>query len=146
MKPSAVNLQSLKVFTFYSLTQQCFPYTLQVEGLLLVVIQSSQLYTQRKHFEQLVGPVVQLVHENTSCHQAIAESLQELKVSLDAFWSKRYLNDHINQYWSIPEYVLINTHSVTRRREKIAMSMLIFQLFVPTEEWKKNSVTTLFVQ
>ncbi|XP_061167485.1 mitogen-activated protein kinase kinase kinase 4-like [Saccostrea echinata] len=54
---------------------------IQVEGLLLVVIHSSQLSAQRKEFESLMGKTVQLVNEQTSCHQAIAESLTELKGS-----------------------------------------------------------------
>ncbi|XP_065928516.1 mitogen-activated protein kinase kinase kinase 4-like [Magallana gigas] len=54
---------------------------IQVEGLLLVVIHSSQLSAQRKEFESLMGKTVQLVNEQTSCHQAIAESLTELKSS-----------------------------------------------------------------
>ncbi|XP_065927390.1 mitogen-activated protein kinase kinase kinase 4-like [Magallana gigas] len=44
---------------------------IQVEGLLLVVIHSSQLSAQRKEFESLMGKTVQLVNEQTSCHQAI---------------------------------------------------------------------------
>uniref|UniRef100_K1R1Y1 Mitogen-activated protein kinase kinase kinase 4 n=1 Tax=Magallana gigas TaxID=29159 RepID=K1R1Y1_MAGGI len=35
---------------------------------------------QRKEFESLMGKTVRLVNEQTSCHQAIAESLTELKV------------------------------------------------------------------
>jgi mitogen-activated protein kinase kinase kinase 4 len=53
---------------------------LQVESLLLVVIHSSQLGNQRKEFEALMGNTVELVNEQTSCHQVIAESLIELKV------------------------------------------------------------------
>ena len=53
----------------------------QVEGLLLVVINSSHLTTQRKDFERLMGRTLELVNEQTSCHQTIAESLTELKVN-----------------------------------------------------------------
>ncbi|XP_062589464.1 uncharacterized protein LOC134251115, partial [Saccostrea cucullata] len=56
---------------------------IQVEGLLLVVIHSSQLSEQRKEFESLMGKTIQLVNEQTSCHQAIAESLTELKFKID---------------------------------------------------------------
>ncbi|XP_060581220.1 mitogen-activated protein kinase kinase kinase 4-like isoform X3 [Ruditapes philippinarum] len=54
---------------------------IQVESLLLVVIHSSQLGNQRKEFEALMGNTVELVNEQTSCHQVIAESLIELKES-----------------------------------------------------------------
>ena len=53
---------------------------LQVESLLLVVIHSSHLAGQRKEFETMMGSTVELVNEQTSCHQIIAESLVELKV------------------------------------------------------------------
>ncbi|KAL3881975.1 hypothetical protein ACJMK2_028357 [Sinanodonta woodiana] len=52
---------------------------LTVEALLLVVIHSSHLTAQRKEFENLMGNTVELVNEQTSCHEAIAESLLELK-------------------------------------------------------------------
>uniref|UniRef100_K1QG98 Mitogen-activated protein kinase kinase kinase 4 n=1 Tax=Magallana gigas TaxID=29159 RepID=K1QG98_MAGGI len=53
-----------------------------VEGLLLVVIHSSlAAQRQEKEFESLTGKTVQLVNEQASCHQAIAESLTELKSS-----------------------------------------------------------------
>ncbi|KAK3098006.1 hypothetical protein FSP39_015240 [Pinctada imbricata] len=52
-----------------------------VEGLLLVVINSSHLTNQRKQFEIVMGKTVELVNEQTSCHQAIAESLTELKAA-----------------------------------------------------------------
>lgn len=54
----------------------------QVESLLLVVIHSSHLANQRRDFETLMGNTVELVNEQTSCHQIIAESLVELKVGL----------------------------------------------------------------
>lgn len=54
---------------------------IEVESLFLVVIHSTQLGTQRKEFERLIGSAVQLVSDQTSCHQAIAESLSELKVN-----------------------------------------------------------------
>lgn len=57
-------------------------YPFQVDGLLLVVIHSSQLGTQRRDFEQKMGLTVELVNEQTSCHQKIAEALEELKVGL----------------------------------------------------------------
>ncbi|XP_052808624.1 mitogen-activated protein kinase kinase kinase 4-like isoform X2 [Mya arenaria] len=52
-----------------------------VESLLLVVIHSSQLSTQRREFENLMGSTVELVNEQTSCHQIIVESLYDLKES-----------------------------------------------------------------
>ena len=52
----------------------------QVEGLLFVVLHSSLLVSLRKDFQRDVGDVVSLANEQTSCHQAIAESLAELKV------------------------------------------------------------------
>ena len=52
----------------------------QVEGLLYVVIRSSSLGNQRAEFERLMGDTVGLVNEQTPCHQAIAESLSEVKV------------------------------------------------------------------
>ncbi|XP_074644570.1 mitogen-activated protein kinase kinase kinase 4-like isoform X2 [Tubulanus polymorphus] len=52
---------------------------IEVESLLLVVIHSSQLHLQRKEFEKVMGPAVMLVNEQTSCHQAISESMVELK-------------------------------------------------------------------
>ncbi|KAK7497186.1 hypothetical protein BaRGS_00011480 [Batillaria attramentaria] len=54
---------------------------IQVEGLLYVVIHSSSLSSQRREFEQLMGKSVALVYEQTPCHQAIAESLMDLKVN-----------------------------------------------------------------
>jgi len=47
---------------------------------MLVVTNSSQLSEQRRLFEDQMGELVTLVKEQTSCHQAIAESLAELKV------------------------------------------------------------------
>ncbi|CAC5409888.1 MAP3K4 [Mytilus coruscus] len=52
---------------------------IEVQGLLLVVINAGHLTTQRKEFEGYAGKTVELVNEQTSCHQAIAESLAELK-------------------------------------------------------------------
>ena len=52
----------------------------QVENLLLVVLHSSQLANQRRGFEKAMGPVVELEKDQVSCHQAISESLQDLKV------------------------------------------------------------------
>ena len=51
-------------------------------GLLFVVTQSGSLASQRKQFESIMGTTVQLVNEQTSCDQSIAESLSELKVNL----------------------------------------------------------------
>ncbi|XP_021362862.1 mitogen-activated protein kinase kinase kinase 4-like isoform X2 [Mizuhopecten yessoensis] len=61
---------------------------IEVDGLLLVVIHSSHLMTQRKEFEQLMGKSVALVNEQTSCHQAIAESLGELKEAAEQLQEK----------------------------------------------------------
>eukprot|EP00105_Crassostrea_gigas_P034139 XP_019918287.1 PREDICTED: uncharacterized protein LOC109617239 [Crassostrea gigas] len=52
-----------------------------LEGLLLVGIHSSQLSVQGKEFESLMGKMMHLVNKQTSCHQAITESLTELKAS-----------------------------------------------------------------
>ena len=62
-----------------------------VEGLLLVVHQSSQLGTERKEFEHLMMDALQLTSEQTSCHQAIAESLSEMKSAA------MELKDHVAQ-------------------------------------------------
>lgn len=48
--------------------------------MLLVVSHSSQLQEQTKYFLKHMGDAVKLACEQTSCHQAIAESLAELKV------------------------------------------------------------------
>ncbi|XP_045197016.1 mitogen-activated protein kinase kinase kinase 4-like isoform X2 [Mercenaria mercenaria] len=74
---------------------------IQVESLLLVVIHSSQLGNQRKEFEQLMGNTVELVNEQTSCHQVIAESLIELKESAISLRDKvatviRQVEEHWN--------------------------------------------------
>ena len=55
-------------------------FVLQVDALLLVVIHSSRLTIQRKDFTRMMGDTVNLINEQTSCHQSIAEALQELKV------------------------------------------------------------------
>jgi RecG-like helicase len=52
----------------------------QVDSVLLVVMQSSQLTSQRLTFEKLIGSDVRLVQEQTSLHQVIAMSLHEMKV------------------------------------------------------------------
>ena len=58
---------------------------IEVNGMLLVVSHSSQLREQTKNFERNVGQAVCLASEQTSCHQAIAESLAELKVGIYFF-------------------------------------------------------------
>jgi len=52
---------------------------------MLVVTNSAQLYEQRRQFEAQMGRLVTLVNEQTSCHQAIAESLADLKVLTAVF-------------------------------------------------------------
>ncbi|CAH1799809.1 unnamed protein product [Owenia fusiformis] len=52
---------------------------IEVEGLLLVVQHSSQLSILRKEFQAGMGKTVELVNMQTSCHQAIGESLAELR-------------------------------------------------------------------
>ncbi|KAK6169248.1 hypothetical protein SNE40_020332 [Patella caerulea] len=52
---------------------------IEVEALFVVVIHSSQLGAMRKEFAIKMGESVDLVNEQTSCHQAIAESLAEIK-------------------------------------------------------------------
>jgi hypothetical protein len=54
---------------------------LQVEGLLLVVTHSSLISIQRRRFKADMADCLELVNEQTSCHQAIGESLHELRVS-----------------------------------------------------------------
>ncbi|CAL1534129.1 unnamed protein product [Lymnaea stagnalis] len=54
---------------------------IEVMGLLFVVANSGNLASQRKHFENTMGKTIQLVNEQTSCHQSIAESLSELKTN-----------------------------------------------------------------
>ena len=53
---------------------------IHVDGLFLVVTHSSQLQQQRAEFARLMGDVIQLVNEQTSCHQAITDSIKELRV------------------------------------------------------------------
>ena len=52
----------------------------QVDSIMLVVTNSSQLSEQQRLFEHQMVDLVTLVKEQTSCHLAIAESLAELKV------------------------------------------------------------------
>ena len=52
---------------------------------MLVVTNSTQLFEQRREFEHQMGTLVTLVNEQASCHQAIAESLTELKVFICVF-------------------------------------------------------------
>lgn len=52
---------------------------IDVGGLLLVVDRSSELAARRREFESCVPDRVELVDEQTSCHQAVAEALEELK-------------------------------------------------------------------
>ncbi|XP_059154540.1 mitogen-activated protein kinase kinase kinase 4-like isoform X2 [Physella acuta] len=54
---------------------------IEVMGLLFVVTNSGTLAQQRKTFENVMGKTIQLVNEQTSCHQSIAESLSELKTN-----------------------------------------------------------------
>ncbi|KAK7107487.1 mitogen-activated protein kinase kinase kinase 4-like isoform X2 [Littorina saxatilis] len=54
---------------------------IQLEGLLYVVIHSSSLGSRRKEFQRIMGNTVALVYEQTPCHQAIAESLSEVKLN-----------------------------------------------------------------
>lgn len=56
--------------------------SLQVNSILLVVNHSSLLLEQRRTFKKAVGDVINLVNENTSSHATIAQTLQQLKVSL----------------------------------------------------------------
>ena len=51
-----------------------------MKGLWLTVTHSSQLVNQCDEFQHLMDDAVLLVNEQTSCHQAIADSLVELKV------------------------------------------------------------------
>ena len=53
----------------------------QVDSVRMVVTNSTQLCEQRRQFERQIGKLITLVNEQTSCHQAIAESLSELKVN-----------------------------------------------------------------
>ncbi|KAK0064372.1 mitogen-activated protein kinase kinase kinase 4 isoform X1 [Biomphalaria pfeifferi] len=54
---------------------------IEVMGLLFVVTKSSSLAAQRKTFESIMCKTIQLVNEQTSCHQSIAESFSELKTN-----------------------------------------------------------------
>jgi hypothetical protein len=58
----------------------CLALQVQVEGLLLVVSSSVTLADHRRRFECQMGTAVELVNEQISCHQAIADSIVELKV------------------------------------------------------------------
>ena len=55
-------------------------FHVQVDSVMLVVTNSTELSEQRRLFERQMGELVVLIKEQTSCHQAIAESLAELKV------------------------------------------------------------------
>ena len=63
---------------------------------MLVVTNSTQLGDQRRLFERQMGELVTLVKEQTSCHQAIAESLAELKVFDCLLFFKKY---YIRSLW-----------------------------------------------
>ncbi|KAG1675911.1 Mitogen-activated protein kinase kinase kinase 4 [Nymphon striatum] len=52
----------------------------ELKGLLVVVTHSSQLCAQRSKFKGLVGDAVSLSKSHTSCNQAVAEALYEVKV------------------------------------------------------------------
>ncbi|KAL5010300.1 hypothetical protein ScPMuIL_012605 [Solemya velum] len=75
---------------------------IEVESLLLVVIHSTQLTSQRKDFEKMMGKnIVQLVNEQTACHQAIAESLTELKFAATELqdkvsWAIHQMDERLN--------------------------------------------------
>ncbi|RUS75685.1 hypothetical protein EGW08_016551 [Elysia chlorotica] len=74
---------------------------IEVMGLLFVVTHSSTLGQQRKHFENSMGRTVQLVNEQTSCHQSIAEPLAELKTNAMELMEKvakaiKQVNENLN--------------------------------------------------
>ena len=54
---------------------------ISVAGLFLVVSQSSHLQQARSDFTAHMGDVIRLINEQTSCHEAIATSMRELRVS-----------------------------------------------------------------
>nr|XP_013800903.1 PREDICTED: mitogen-activated protein kinase kinase kinase 4 isoform X8 [Apteryx mantelli mantelli] len=53
--------------------------SMQVDNLLLVVIQSAHLVSQRKAFQQSIEGLISLHHEQTSSQPVIAKALQQLK-------------------------------------------------------------------
>ncbi|NXA49183.1 M3K4 kinase, partial [Nothocercus julius] len=53
--------------------------SMQVDNLLLVVIQSAHLVSQRKAFQQSIEGLISLHHEQTSSQPIIAKALQQLK-------------------------------------------------------------------
>lgn len=52
----------------------------QVENVLVIVMQSAHLVTQRKAFQQSMEDVLTLSREQTSSQPLIASALEELKV------------------------------------------------------------------
>lgn len=56
------------------------PICFQVENMLLIVMQSAHLVTQRKAFQQSMEDVLTLSREQTSSQPLIASALEELKV------------------------------------------------------------------
>ncbi|KAL4233273.1 Mitogen-activated protein kinase kinase kinase 4 [Mactra antiquata] len=80
---------------------------IQVESLLLVVIHSSQLSNQRKDFEVLMGNTVELLNEQTSCHQVIAESLIELKESAISLRDKvATVIKQVEEHWNCDQDII----------------------------------------
>ena len=73
---------------------------------MLVVTNSSQLYEERCQFERKMCELVTLVNEQTSCHQAIAESLAELKV-LHLSFSLLYFYSTTGEQLSVVTYSII---------------------------------------
>ncbi|XP_067416925.1 mitogen-activated protein kinase kinase kinase 4 isoform X4 [Emydura macquarii macquarii] len=53
--------------------------SMQVDNLLLVVMQSAHLVSQRKAFQQSIEGLISLHHEQTSSQSVIAKALQQLK-------------------------------------------------------------------
>ncbi|XP_052690714.1 uncharacterized protein LOC128168574 [Crassostrea angulata] len=94
---------------------------IQLEGLLLVAIHSSQLSAQGKEFESLMGKTMHLVNKQTSCHQAITESLTELKMKFQAndHQALKELADEIILFEGIQHPNLVQYHGVKVHRVRI---------------------------
>lgn len=97
-------------------------YFVKVDGLLLVVSNSAPLAEQRKKFERFMDYNVELVNEQTSCHQAIADSIVELKVSLvDIFFLSSLMSNF---------FCLFNSSSVLSMFTELRLSVNYFMLIV----------------
>jgi len=87
-----------------------------VNGLLFIIVHSNQLVEQRREFHRAMGSCITLVNEQKSCHQAIAESLLELKVGepLQMCLQLPVFNMHFKYIYSQVLLLLLLMFNVTR--------------------------------